>query len=244
MPFPAVRRRSALLAALLIAGSAVGLAACGGDDGAGDTGGVIELSSETIPPDGPGVVLGGPDGAVPRSGRFVAMVGDSLTVGATQSLEAAAQTLDIDLRIDAEIGRRLTSGSDPDSGVDAVTEMLDQYGTPDLWVVALGTNDVGQYSTPEEYAEQIRALLSLIPADAPLVWIDVYLSVREEASEMFDQVLTEILTERGNATIGSWSSVAPGDGMLSGDGVHPSDEGSAQFVTVVTSRIQTWMASG
>lgn len=244
MPFPAGRRRSALLAALLIAGSAVGLAACGGDDGTGDSGAVLELSAGTVPPDGPGIVLGDPaGGALPRAGRYVAMVGDSLTVGATAGLEAAAASLDIDLRIDAEIGRRITSGSDPDSGIDAVTELLDEYGTPDLWVVALGTNDVGQYSTPEEYADQINALLALIPADAPLVWIDVYLSVREDASEQFDQVLTEILTQRGNATIGTWSSIATGDGMLSGDGVHPSDEGSAQFVTVVTSRIQTWMAS-
>lgn len=230
---------------MLIAVGATGLAACGGDDAADDTDGVLELSAGTVPPDGPGIVLGGPNGeALPRSGRFVAMVGDSLTVGATAGLEAVAESLDIDLQINAEIGRRMTSGSDPTSGVDAVTELLDDYGTPDLWVVALGTNDVGQYSTAEEYAEQIDAFLSLIPPDEPLVWIDVYLSVREDASEMFDEALTEILTERGNAAIGSWSSIAAEDGMLSDDGVHPSDEGSAQFVTVVTSRIQTWMSGG
>lgn len=223
---------------------AVGLAACGDDGNGGDAGGVLELSAGSVPPDGPGIVLASPDGsALPRSGRFVAMVGDSLTVGAAAGLEAAAESLDIDLQIDAEIGRRMTSGSNPESGVDAVTALLDDYGTPDLWIVALGTNDVGQYSTAEEYAEQINGVLSVIPADQALVWIDVYLSVREDHSEVFDQVLTDILTERGNATIGSWSSIATEDGMLSGDGVHPSDEGTSQFVTVVTSRIQTWMGS-
>lgn len=221
----------------------VGVTACGGDDAADDTGTVLELSSDSVPPDGPGIVLAGPDGGLPRAGRFVAMIGDSLTVGASAGLEAAADALDIDLEIDAEIGRRLTSGSNPKSGVDAITDLLDEYGAPDLWVVALGTNDVGQYSTPEEYAAQIEEVLALIPPGAPLIWIDVYLSVREEHSELFDQVLTDVLTARGNATIGSWSKIAATDGMLSGDGVHPSDEGTDEFVTVVTSRIQTWMSS-
>lgn len=209
------------------------LAACGGggDDGPG---GIVQLSEGTVPPNGPGIAL---DGGPP--GRRVAMIGDSITVGSTAGLETAAGELGIQLTIDAEVGRRMTVGDSPDSGVEAITEMLEEVGVPDLWVIALGTNDVGQYSDGE-YAAQVESVLSLIPAGAPVVWIDVYVRDREDDSETFNDELTEVLDARGVASIGDWTEVADGDGVLS-DGIHPTEEGAGLFVDIVTSQIRNWL---
>jgi lysophospholipase L1-like esterase len=229
-------RPSGLLRAIaLVAAGTLGFGACAGDDGDDRAGGVVELSDGTIPPDGPGIALdGGP------SGRRVAMIGDSITVGSTAGLESAAEALGVDLTIDAQVGRRITVGGNPNSGVDAVGDVLDDVGAPDLWVVALGTNDVGQYSTAEQYAAQIDALLALVPPDAPVVWVDVFLRDRAEASGVFNTELRRKLDARGNASIGAWTDLAGGDGVLS-DGIHPSDVGTELFVQLVSGEIEDWL---
>ena len=136
-----------LRAVAALAAGVLALAACGGDDDVAD--GIVELSKGTVPADGPGIALGGGP-----PGRRVAMVGDSITVGSTPGLEAAAEALGFELSIDAEVGRRMTVGSSPESGTAAIADLLAESGVPDLWVVALGTNDVGQYDDAE-YAAQI-----------------------------------------------------------------------------------------
>jgi lysophospholipase L1-like esterase len=107
-------------------------------------------------------------------------------------------------------------------------------------VVALGTNDIGKYTTIEEYATQIGELVDLLPEDQPLVWINTYLSNTPDASAAFNAALLETLTDRGTATIGRWSSIAQQGGMLS-DGVHPSDDGTQEFADLVVDHIEDWL---
>jgi lysophospholipase L1-like esterase len=235
MPGP-LDRRCLLVAGLGLVAAAV-VAACGGDDDERDAGGVVSLSDATVPADGPGIVLR-PE--LEHPGRLVAMVGDSITVGATALLEDAAADRGIDLFIDGQVGRRITVGGAPGSGTRAVEDLSREFGRADLWVIALGTNDVGQYATREEYATQIQALLDLIPADEPLAWINVYLAGRAEQSALFNDALNELLAARGHATIGDWTADAAAEGVLS-DGIHPSDEGRARFVEVVMGEIAKWM---
>jgi len=234
VPFPVLRFRRAGALALAAALAVAGLAACGGDDD-DRAGGVVELSDDTVPAEGPGIRLdAGP------AGRRVAMIGDSITVGSTPGLEAAADALGIELTIDAEVGRRMTVGRSPDSGTDAIADVLDEVGAPDLWVIALGTNDVGQYGD-DEYAAQIESLLALLPADAPVIWIDVFVRDRADESVAFNEALTAVLRERGDASIGDWLPTAEEDGVLS-DGIHPSDDGRGLFVDLVTTQIRNWLA--
>src|SRR6185295_9144156 len=104
----------------------------------------------------------------------VVMIGDSITVASTPGLEAAVADLGVRLAIYAEVGRRITVGSSPEAGIDVMETVLDD-GQPDLFVIALGTNDIGQYATQEEYEAVIDELLAAIPADAPIAWVNVYL---------------------------------------------------------------------
>ena len=136
----------------------------------------------------------------------VAMVGDSITFGSMETLEREFATLDLDdVEIDAEGGRRMVVDSLMTSGLDAVSELAGD-DPPDLWVIALGTNDVANYS-PEEYRPAIDELLAAVPSDVPVVWVDTYLEEYRDLSALFNVELREALAERADSR--RWSTGQP-----------------------------------
>jgi lysophospholipase L1-like esterase len=212
------------------------LAGCGNDSGSAD-GGTVPLFGGTVPADGPAVDLS-PTGEA--DGRRVVMIGDSITVASIPLLETAANELGIDLTIDAEIGRRMTVGSQPAAGTQAL-EQINADASADLYVIALGTNDIGKYQTVDEYAAEIEEVLALVPDDAPVVWINAYLTGEPDRSETFNAALLDVLGARGNATVGRWAAIAAEDGVLRSDGIHPSEEGVERFTDLVVDEISGWI---
>jgi lysophospholipase L1-like esterase len=230
MVVPPTLRRAVLRAALALA-LAASAAACSSDRGA--------LSAPaSVPATGSVVPQGTGAGAIDS----VAMVGDSITVRSQDALADGFRSLGLDVRaIDAASGRRMTAEAGGDgSGLGAIAALV-AADPPDLWVIALGSNDVFQYDTAEEYREQIVTLLDALPADAPVVWVDTYLADDPARSDEFNQALRDTLAFRGTSTVADWAAVAPGDGVLS-DGIHPSDEGIQQFADVVMNSVQQWTA--
>ncbi len=208
-------------------------------------------AESSTPPFGSGSVVPVPasvDGAPsPSAGApaitidFLAVVGDSITVGAEEELAASLAELGLDdVDIDAESGRRMVEGDGISSGLDGVAAVLATGDEPDLWVIALGTNDVANYQT-EEYAGAIEQLLAALPAGAPLVWVDCYLDRYQTESAAFDDVLRFALAARGNATVVDWASLASEDGVLT-DGVHPSGFGRQAFADRVAAAVSDWMS--
>ncbi|MGH9270955.1 MAG: GDSL-type esterase/lipase family protein [Ilumatobacteraceae bacterium] len=164
--------------------------------------------------------------------RTVAVVGDSITNGSEMALREQLGVLDVDITvIDAEDGRRMVSDGMGGSGIQSLTMLASN--PPDLWVIALGTNDVGQYEGAEGYAPVIDELIAAVPAEAPLVWVDVYVESSPDASAEFNATLRDELEERGNATIVNWADLAAEEGVLR-DGIHPSGYGIEQFAEMVT----------
>jgi len=232
-----IGRRTLLGAGAAVVFGAV-LTACGGnDDDTSSAGGTVPLNGATVPEGRPAVDL---SPAQSTAGRDVVMIGDSITVGSAPGLEAAAELLGVKLTIYAEEGRRITVGRNPAAGVEVIADVLDEGGVPDLFVIALGTNDIGKYASQDEYEAQINQLLELVPDVTPVAWINTYVRDDPNDSAQFNAALIATLENRGNATIARWSNIASADGILE-DGIHPSDDGRAQFADLVGGEIENWL---
>src|SRR4029453_13554074 len=82
----------------------------------------------------------------------VGMIGDSITAASTDALKAVFTKAGfVHVDVDADTGRRIEEGSgkqgDPLAGTKVLAKLLDRGVDPDVWVIALGTNDVGQYDS-------------------------------------------------------------------------------------------------
>ncbi len=204
-----------------------------------------EREAASAPPSSEVAVAGSIDAAPPTSANTMidvdtlAMVGDSITVGSEAELVAAFTALGLpDAEINAQSGRRMIIDNGITSGLDGVADVLAEGDEPDLWVIALGSNDIAGYE-PQDYAAAINELLAAIPADAPVVWVDCYLTNYEDESAAFDATLREALAARGKATVVDWASIAPDDGVLT-DNVHPSGFGRAEFARRVADAVNAW----
>ena len=169
----------------------------------------------------------------------LAMVGDSITQGAQQKLEEAFAGLGLrDVTFNVEQGRRMTASNSITSGVEGVENVLAEGAPPDLWVIALGTNDVANYQPPD-YAAAINELVAAIPAGAPILWVDCYLEGYPDLSKQFDTTLRQVLAARGNSRVVDWATVAAEDGVLR-DGIHPSGFGIDEFTRRVSTAVADW----
>lgn len=195
-----------------------------------------------------GSISGGTDLRAIDTGEVdsIVMIGDSITVGSTPYLEEQFAQLGFEnVAITAQNGKRIgvSFGSNP-SGADVATFVAagqENDPTHTLWVVALGTNDVGQYDGPEDVQAEIDTVLAPIPEDAPLIWINTYFAERPEKTAEVNAAIEQRLRERGNATIGRWSDIAASEGVLRGDGVHPNDEGAKVFANLVTTTVADFL---
>lgn len=195
----------------------------------------------------PGSVLD-PDGVpVPPLTEVtsIAMVGDSITQGSADELEAAfaAEGID-DVVIDGEASRRIEVGSNANgprvSGVNAVKAILESGADPTVWVIALGTNDVGIFGTPQECAELIEEVTTLLPLPVYLIWVNVYRPSDIRETKVFNEVLAGVIEARGAAVVADWYSVAtdPNHDVLRDDELHPNDSGQVAFAELVVQALQ------
>lgn len=181
------------------------------------------------------IVSGGRVVATPRT---VAVVGDSLTVAAEDELTAELTALGLEVvAIDGLVSRRMDrGGSSLPPGTDAIADILagSPFAPPDLWVVALGTNDVGGRLTPEEFRADMGAVLALIPEQAPVVWVDLWIRDREDAIVEANRSIRTVLARRASpSAVVDWFSQGAVPGVISGDGVHPTELGQQRFADAI-----------
>jgi lysophospholipase L1-like esterase len=163
----------------------------------------------------------------------VAVVGDSLTESAQQEITTYLKALGIDVvTIDGAKNRRMTDGHRPAPGIDSV-ERIKKVADPELWVIALGTNDVGAQVSPEQYGNDVTNLLDAIPADAPVVWVDVWIRDRQQQVETANSVLRDTLASRDNSIVADWFAHGDDPGMTAGDGIHLTPGGRAMFAATI-----------
>lgn len=169
----------------------------------------------------------------------VAVVGDSLTVAATDEIADALSRVGVRTAlIDGRESRRMTAGgSDLPSGVSAIEGIVGSH-RPDLWVVALGTNDVGAELGAERFRSDVRATLDAIPSDAPVVWVDVWIRDRRDDVVAANTLLHAELAGRAAPTsVVDWFSAGAIDGVITGDGVHLTDAGQIHFAAEIAEAV-------
>jgi lysophospholipase L1-like esterase len=169
------------------------------------------------------------------------MIGDSITAGSSSALKAALAGAGFtDVTIEAEPSRRIEvgGGSDPRSGMQALETLLAKGASPDVWVVALGTNDVGKYPKASDYSDLVDRFLARLPK-GPLLWIDIYRRDYLDDTKVFNAVLRDRLARRGDASVVSWFDLASqrNQKILQADRLHPNEAGRKVFADLVTNGV-------
>jgi len=225
---------------LLRAGASTGLlaalAACG-DSGVRSAGSQRSAGGNPSPT-GVGVL---PAAQTTRT-KF-AMVGDSITKASAKPLtDVLGQLGFVDISIEAEVSRRIAVGDgkqEPLSGVKTMFNMMRDGVQPDVWAVAMGTNDVGKYDDADAYGALIDQMMSMPDRNVPIVWVDVYNPNQLPGTRMFNLVLRDRAARRGNATVLSWFDLAsdPKEKILRTDHIHPNEQGTVVFADLVSQAV-------
>jgi lysophospholipase L1-like esterase len=141
-------------------------------------------------------------------------VGDSLMVAATGDLQAESS----DIVINAEVGRRM------DQGLDVLTEMFEQ-GTPDVLVIALGTNN-------GVTVDQVDEVMDLASDVDKVVFVNV--SVPRPWEGPTNTAIMNAVDLYPAATLVDWKSESRGAiDLFRSDGFHLSQEGTQLWVGLI-----------
>ncbi|MCU1395787.1 MAG: hypothetical protein JWM34_4215 [Ilumatobacteraceae bacterium] len=227
---------------LLFGGVASLVVACSSGSKQGGSAGTVPVgpvTSANIDPPSP------PNPAASKVPASIAMVGDSITALSKTTIQAVMTEIGFQtITINAEPSRRIESGKQkPTPGLNIVKFIEASKPAPDMWVIALGTNDAGQYSNDADYQALIDDVLAVIPKKAPLVWISTYRHDQVPACQHFNLLVRASLLQRGNAAMGEWfDQVTKNSSILTHDGVHPNAKGILVFADTVRSAIATVLA--
>lgn len=166
----------------------------------------------------------------------VAVVGDSLTESAADEIEATLTQNGVDVvALDGLSNRRMVRvAGDVPPGTDAIESILAAVDEPpDVWVIALGTNDVGGAATPDEFAVDMGTLLDRIPAGAPVVWVDVWIRDLPDQVIAANAVIREVIGDRGDGVVADWYSRGGEGSAITDDGVHLTGDGRWIFARTI-----------
>ncbi|MAT06971.1 MAG: hypothetical protein CL424_18210, partial [Acidimicrobiaceae bacterium] len=134
--------------------------------------------------------------ALPAS---VAVVGDSIARSATDLVTSSISLHGIEIMAyDALESRRMAEwgGADLSSGVAAIDDLVEFGAEPELWIVALGTNDVGAGTSQDVVQDAIDEVLAEIPDDAYLFWVDTWVRDLDDRANMFNLLVRASLADR------------------------------------------------
>ena len=234
-----------LIAALAVATAA--LAGCGAAEaGPAAVNGAVRQPAIEVSGD-PAAISGAQESSANRASDIesVVMIGDSITKGSMPFLGERFDQLGLDHVISAENGKRMAvSMRDNPSGADVAAFLAgsgDGDHSDEVWVVALGTNDIGQYSSPDQIAAAVNEVLDEVPDDAALVWVDTYIVGQPEKTDAVNSIIRQRVERHGDSVIAPWTAFVEGDGVLSGDGVHPTTDGADVFAFVVTDTVRAFL---
>ena len=82
-----------------------------------------------------------------------------------------------------------------------------------------------------ELFAQLSDRFDLLPADKPLVWVNTFRANQLGDTVLYNATLQTQLEARGHAVLTDWFAIAsaPGQQVLTDDGVHPTRDGYGIF---------------
>ena len=202
----------------------------------------------------PGLVDGAP---VANPEPAVVLIGDSITALNMGTVEQQLQAHAVpSWRVAAQTGRRTTQtlvgGSTTiASGLDAVTAVRAAGVDPELWVIALGTNDLGTISScgcadRRAFARQrVRAVLDAIGPGHHVAWVTVRHAGYPGTAVLFNDVVRTMTLTDPHLTVIDWYALSAGRSAWLPDGIHPSLPAAAalfgEVAEVVAGLLPRWV---
>ncbi|MFT7395213.1 MAG: hypothetical protein ACI83Y_002897 [Candidatus Azotimanducaceae bacterium] len=195
--------------------------------------------------------------ALPGSGRRgdaaplrpdVVIVGDSLTGGNVSYIAPTLRAAGIDAQVEGLSARRIAVSFNfhglRDSGIARIRSVMASGVEPKMWVIQLGTNDLGvvqNCACPDSRVfagELIDQLLAEIGEDAPTAWVTLVDSSRPDIANAFNVALDDRSIRHSNMTTIRWHELARHHPEWFQDAVHPNFVGVTKFTDMYVREIR------
>ncbi len=161
----------------------------------------------------------------------MAVIGDSLTVGASPGLQAFLP--DVNLRLDARVSRPTLEGVQAAASTKA--------STAELVVVALGSNDSCAVA---ECRRRVDAVLGAIGPRAKVVWMQPA-TFRPNMAAVRSAVTAAARQSKGQITVLDWQPYLDDNpGIKSSDGIHLTSEGYRLRAQVTADEVHRLLRAG
>jgi lysophospholipase L1-like esterase len=147
------------------------------------------------------------------AGQRVLVVGDSLAVGLRPYLGTLLQPRRVTW--DARSGR-----TTPEGLVHLRARLREQ--TPQIVVISLGTNDGPD---PARFTSRIDKALRAIPANACIVWADIYRPARKGPYPALNHALRAVAARDSRMVLVHWNNAVLHHKVTLPDGLHPDPAG-------------------
>lgn len=168
----------------------------------------------------------------------VAIIGDSLTLSAIEELRSAMADLQFaEVTIDALQSRRMVDRAGTvTSGAESIASILETH-PPDIWVIALGTNDVSAAQSADPVRDAMESVLELIPEDVPVIWVDIW--IRDQVLDVTkaNKIVRSVMAARPGTAVVDWSSYGADPSIFAIDGIHITNRGQVLFAAAIASAI-------
>lgn len=158
----------------------------------------------------------------------VLVVGDSLAVGLKPSLDELLNPMPIVW--DARAGR---------TGPQGLIRLRARLSamTPEIVVISLGTNDGPD---PRRFTNRIQRALRLIPAQACVVWADIYRPPRKGSYWALNRALRAQARIDSRLHVVNWNAAVASHRVYLPDGLHPNPVGFMSRSRLFANAIQRY----
>ena len=154
-------------------------------------------------------------------------IGDSVMLGSAHQIQKVLPGSWIDAEVSRYVG----------SGLEIAQSMYAQGKLGHLVVISLGTN--GPIAGQERYEVQTRALLEYLCADPnrQIFWVNTYAPHLAWQNTNNDYINQMTVAHPNVHTVDWFGLVSQHPEWLSGDGIHPNDEGTVQYAKLIHDRM-------